>query len=355
MSHEIRTPMNGIVGCAHLLCECDLDQTARKEYKEMIHMCCNQLLGTVNDVLDLANIESRNMEINNSAVTINSFLMDIYESYLPAALNKNLKLGLDINKSYNNISFQSDKVKLKKILTNLIDNAIQHTLSGFVDFGYQIQDNSFIFFVKDSGVGIDQAQQESIFQPFLQAGSHISRDYRGSGLGLTLVQKYVNMLGGIIWLESKAGSGTTFFFSLPCTKTSVGPAEKCTLKSESKSLKTCLIVDDIEMNFIYLQYLLIPMGFSVLWAKDGNQAIEMSLDHLEIDLVLMDIRLPNTNGYEATRKIKEKRPCLRIIAQTANALPEERKKALASGCDDYITKPIYKERIESLISTYFEG
>jgi PAS domain S-box-containing protein len=355
MSHEIRTPMNGIVGYAHLITEIDLDQETRNDYKEIIHLCCDRLIGTINDILDMAKIESGQVIVKNSWVDINNLFNEINDSCSNMALKKNLDLRHNSSEQEAGLKILTDEEKLNSILINLVNNAIRFTRNGYVEYGYKTEVGHLEFYVKDTGIGISASQHEIIFQPFCQAESNISNEYGGIGLGLTLTKKYVTLLGGKIWLESTPGEGTIFHFTIPKICETKKMNEKLSLRKSADQQKTCLIADDLEMNYKYLHALVTKMGFNVLWAKDGNEAIEMALSNSDIDLVLMDIRMPLIDGYEATRVIKEKRPGLPIIAQSANALSDDRKKALESGCDDYITKPINNDKFNILINSYFDS
>ena len=358
MSHEIRTPMNGIVGFAHLLSEAQLDNDTREEYKLGIHICCNQLLSRVNDILDIAKIESGQVSVSKSKVNIHKLLQEKLVFFSSLAREKNLNLSLNPANSDNSDNSDlliTDKAKLNKIITNLLDNAIRFTHSGFIEFGYQVHDTNIEFYVKDTGIGISPSHYDIIFQPFRQADNEISQEFGGTGLGLTIAKTYVEMLGGKIWLESQFGKGTTFFFTLPFANSTEKHSEKSPARKNLNQSKTCLVVEDMEINYVYLKALLEPLGFNVLWAKDGKNGIEMALKNDDIDLVLMDIRLPGTDGYEATRIIKEKRPKLPVIAQSAYALHDERKRALEAGCDDYVTKPIYRDEFRSVLSAFFDS
>lgn len=355
MSHEIRTPMNGIVGFVHLLTETEPDKDEKKEYKEGLHLCCNQLLSRINDILDIAKIESGQITISDREVNINDLLNTILIEFTPIANTKKPQIGLYYKENAINLTIISDKVKLNKILMNLIDNAIRFTQNGHVEFGFENHDNFLEFFVTDTGIGISPDHHEIIFQPFCQADSEISQDYGGTGLGLAIVKTYVLMLGGKIWLKSEPGIGSTFYFTIPKKRTEELLSETGLIKNKILHSGKCLVVDDMEMNYNYLKALMKPLGFNTIWAKNGYEGIEVALSDTSIDLILMDIRMPDIDGYSATKIIKGKRPDLPIIAQSAHALADERKKAMDSGCDYYITKPIYKEELKSVLSTYFEN
>ena len=305
-------------------------------------------------MLDIAKSESGQVEINTSRVYINDLLKEIFEKFSTIALKKNLGFRINPGNIVHEQTLKTDKSKLSKIIINLIDNAFRFTHSGSVEFGYIVLDSGIEFYVKDTGIGISQFQHEIIFQPFCQADIQISQEYGGTGLGLTIAKTYVEMLGGTIWLESQPGIGTTFFFTLPDVRSEKDSVKTSSVREKKSLPKTSLIVEDIEMNYIYLKALLEPLGFKVLWAKDGNEAIEMALSNNDINLVLMDIRMPNTDGYKATRIIKEKRPDLPIIAQSACALIDEKMKAIESGCNGYVAKPIYKDEFKTVLSTFFE-
>lgn len=306
LSHEIRTPMNGIVGCAHLLTETDIENSTRKEYSEIIHSCCDQLLDIINNMLDMAKIESGQMIVDNGWVNINDLLNDIHEICNREALKKNLELRINNINSIQECSLFTDQSKLNRVILNLIDNAIRFTTSGYIEIGYTDHSGCMEFYVKDTGIGITPLQQEIIFKPFCHSESLITQEQGRTGLGLAISGKYISLLGGKIWLKSQPGVGTTFYFTLPKIQEKNKSAEKLSTRKNQNHQKTCLIVDDMEMNYLYLQALITPMGFSVLWARDGNQAIEMALGNNNIDLILMDIRLPLIDGCEATKVIKEK-------------------------------------------------
>jgi signal transduction histidine kinase/CheY-like chemotaxis protein len=328
MSHEIRTPMNGIIGFSQLLLQPGLSSLTLKEYAEFISLSCNQLLNIINDIIDISRIETNQIKLQMNQINVFDFINEILATYRPVVSAKNLNLRLGVGISQQNGLVVSDKEKLKRIFSNLIDNAIQFTTNGYIEIGFSRKDRLMEFYVKDTGIGIASSNHEIIFEHFLKIEKR-STNSGGTGLGLTISKSYVTMLGGSIWVDSKLGEGSTFYFSIP-DNIRVESNNKINISEMNHSLnnmKTCLIVDDLEMNYVYLKALLTPAGFKLLWAKDGDEAIFMSLNE-PVDIVLMDLRMPNTDGYEATKIIKSKRPGLPVFAQTACALLDEKERAI---------------------------
>ena len=342
INHEIRTPMNGIVGFTQLLIQPGIEQETKEQYKDIIEHSCNQLLNVINDIIEISSIETEQVTLQNTQINISVFLNSTLKPFKSAAAKKNLSLQLNMESVRKSLNIISDITKLNKILSNLIDNAIRFTSEGYVEVGCLQSDTFIEFYVKDTGIGIPSLEHEIIFERFRQAENSVSQNAGGTGLGLAISKSYVTMLGGSIWVDSKPGEGSRFSFKIPLNAVnSIIQSESKAITSFNYNSKTCLVVDDIEMNYIYLKALLSSVGFNVLWAKDGDEAIYKSLNE-PVDIVLMDLKMPNTNGYEATKIIKSRCPELPIIAQTACALLEEIELAFEAGCDDYLLKPINK-------------
>ena len=356
VSHEIRTPLNGILGFSGLLSEEGISKEDIKDYTTIIQTSGHRLLDTVNNVLDISKIETGQIIIKNSPFSINSLLADLYSFFSPPANSKSIELSLIKGMDDSLSLIKSDEAKLNQVFSNLINNAIKFTPKGAIEFGYKIQDVFIICFVKDTGLGIPPEFQEKIFDRFTQADISITRGFEGAGLGLAICKGLVEALGGKIWLESEIDKGSTFYFTIPNSsvqETEANLDEKKEIKNNYSS-EIILIVEDDWASFRYLSKVLSSSNFTLLHAENGERAIEHVKKSPEIKFVLMDIKMPIMDGFEATKQIKLLRPELPIIAQTAYAFSEERAKILAIGCDDYLSKPIEKNKLLKLIDKYLK-
>ncbi len=357
MSHEIRTPMNGILGFAELLKQPKLSGKEQKMFIEIIEKSGERMLNIINDLINISKIESGQMDIQFSETNINEQLLFLYNFFKLEASQKKLNLVVNYPNSDNVIYIKTDKEKVYAILTNLIKNAIKFTDSGTIEFGCEVVENKLVFHIKDTGIGIPLNKQKSIFERFVQVSSGMTNEYEGAGLGLAISKAYVEMLGGEIWMESEPGKGTCFYFTLPLN-----------LKNETESLKmdvqveieesdnenkviTILIAEDDEISLVYLNHILKTDYMNILTAKTGAEAVEICRNNYDIELVLMDINMPVYNGDIASQIIKEFRPGLPIIAQTAFALEEDKEKYKGS-FDDYITKPINADELKQKIRKF---
>ena len=256
---------------------------------------------------------------------------------------------------------KTDREKLYAILTNLIKNAIKFTNDGSIEFGCERKGNYLEFFVKDTGLGISDSQKKIIFERFRQANDTVSRTHEGSGLGLAISKAYAEILGGNIWVESKEGKGSTFYFTLPfhteyeIAEKKVVEKEKSYSKEENKikNLKV-LIVEDDAISKLLITIAVKPFSREIIKVSTGIEAIEACRKNPDIDLVMMDINMPEMGGYEATNEIREFNKNLVIIAQTANGMQSDHDKAIAAGCTDYISKPINITTLSTLICKYFK-
>jgi CheY-like chemotaxis protein len=246
----------------------------------------------------------------------------------------------------------TDRSRLRQILTNLLNNAIKFTNAGHIKFGYQRINNYLEFFVEDTGIGIPEELHEKVFEPFRQADLEITNRYGGTGLGLTISRRLVELLGGKIRVESRQGNGSVFYFTLPFEQNTLKNTAEEPKKIKKKTYDMLvLIVEDDEVNYLFLETVLSKSNIKTIRAVNGIEAVEICAVNNDINLILMDIKLPFLNGYEATRRIKIIKPDLPIIAQTAYAMHEDREKALEAGCDGYISKPIITSELLKLIDT----
>jgi PAS domain S-box-containing protein len=356
MSHEIRTPLNGILGFAEFLKDPDLDRDQVETYIGIIDASSKQLLTIINDILDISKIKADQITIVNEKVNITELLEELYDQNKEQAELKNLDFILNPRNLDKNIITKTDSAKLQQVFSNLINNAIKFTSSGSVEFGFDIQDHALSFYVKDSGIGIAPEDQDLIFKPFSKVENSAARKYGGNGLGLAISKALVEKLGGTIALSSSIGQGATFTFSLPLSEANGSTANQRT-KVESQVIKnrsqaTVLIAEDEVYNYYYVEELLKPMKIKTLHAWNGAEAVEMVKNNKEISLVLMDIKMPEMDGLTATRLIKEMKPQLPVVAQTAYESREDRDKAMASGVDYYMTKPISRVLFMEVMNTY---
>ena len=350
MSHEIRTPMNGIIGFTDLLQEPDFTDDDKKQFIESIKKSGDRMLNTVNDIVEISKIEVGEITIRKKIIDINEKINDIISFFKPEANAKGIDLRMVLTNSNNNAIIETDESKFESIVTNLVKNAIKYSNSGSIEFGYKIVDDKLKFYCKDTGIGIAPDRQKAIFNRFEQADISDTKAFEGSGLGLAITKAYVEILNGEIWVESVKGEGSTFYFTLPFIPTKTETEQKTNKTAASphkpqnaKNKLKILIVEDDETSILYLETLLSSFNAELYFAVTGIEAIEQIKKHSDIDLILMDIKLPIMNGYEATRKIREFNKEVKIIAQTAYALEGDRKKALESGCDDYLPKPLNKD------------
>lgn len=361
MSHEIRTPMNGILGFSDLLKTEQLTSEKQQEYIEVIEKSGERMLSTINDLIDISKIEANQMEVSVSQTNVDEEIEYLYAFFRPEVEQKGIKFLSKREHPAEDVIIETDKEKLSAILSNLIKNAIKYTIEGSIELGYHMKENSIEFYVTDTGIGIAKDLQETIFERFVQADLSETRPYEGAGLGLSITKAYVDMLGGAMWIKSEEGKGSTFYFTLPANyKTKNTDDSKPLFKNRTHNknfLKniTLLIVEDDETAQNYLSELMEDHCKKVIYARTGVEAVELCHKNLEIDLILMDIKMPQMDGYEATRKIRELNTEVIIIAQTAYATPADQEKAINAGCNDYLTKPIKSEDFFAMIHKYVES
>ncbi|MHA6280159.1 response regulator [Salinimicrobium sp. CAU 1759] len=354
MSHEIRTPMNGIIGFLSLLKEPDLDSASREKYIDIVNKSGKRLLTTINNIIEISKIDTRQIEVRHTNVDLNEVMNFYYNFFIRQAKEKGLELHLTCKLPPGKEHVLTDKFILDNILTNLINNALKFTNEGIVELGVDLKGNFVKFWIKDSGIGIPVERQKAIFERFVQANLNMTRAHEGSGLGLAIVKAYVEILNGKIWLESEEGKGSTFYFEIPYIPAEVEPPEEVEPlqeQFEGEHLKV-LVAEDDNISFLFIQQLLNLQEVEVLRATDGRQVIEMARNNPDISLILMDIKMPEINGIEATREIRKFNPSVPIIAQSAYTFSNEQDKAMEAGCNGYITKPINKSDLLKLIKQY---
>ena len=361
MSHEIRTPMNGILGFTELLKSPNLAGEEQQEYIKIIEKSGIRMLNIINDIISISKVESGQVDIVLSETNINEQIEYLYTFFKPEAKQKGIQLSINNPLSENETIINTDREKIYAILTNLVKNALKFTYTGSIEFGYAKKGNHLEFFVKDTGLGIPSSQQKIIFERFRQANDTISRSHEGSGLGLAISKAYVEMLGGKIWVESKEGKGSSFYFTIPFDKKleskdkiiSKKDVGKQKTENEIKDLKV-LIVEDDSISKLLITIAVKPFSKEILKVSTGFEAIEACRNNPDIDLVMMDINMPEMGGYEATERIREFNKNLVIIAQTANGMQSDRDEAIAAGCTDYISKPVNIAALSELIHKYFK-
>jgi len=352
ISHEIRTPMNGIIGFASLLDDDDIDEDLKKQYLGIITGSSNRLLDIVNEMLDISLIETGNLKVNQQKVDVNRMIDESYESY---HLQINPMVSMSCSKSLTgeNAIILTDGVKVRQILNNLLSNAVKFTEKGEIAFGYTLNDNQLEFFVKDTGIGIPVDLHDQIFDRFRKADTELTRFYDGVGLGLSICKGNLNLLNGSISVDSEPGKGSVFRFSIPYEKSDITLKNPATGNTQIQSSNTgklvVLVAEDEITNFRYIRELLSGTNIEIIHAPNGQSAIEACEKRPDINIVLMDLKMPVVDGYEAAKKILSFRSDLPLIAQTAYAMPEEREKTHLAGFSGYISKPFEKDQLLDLI------
>ena len=366
ISHEIRTPLNAIVGFSGLFSDPDLSQEDKERFSEIIKSRSDDLLQIINDIFEISRIVSGNEIVTKEQVVVNDILDEMevdFRQKLRQSKKTNLQLIGEKKLSVDQSKLITDRHILKRVFSNLIDNAIKFTESGMIRFGYHLPDHhTFTCYVSDTGIGISTKNQEVIFEHFRQAViENPKKLYGGTGLGLSVCKGSLALLGGKIWVESVPGEGSVFYFTIPFEQP---PAQKTKPKRKPDDIqeeaaynwsgKKLLLLEDEESNMEFLRIIFIPTKAELVCARNGRELRNLlgSLD--TFNLVLLDVRLPDANGWELAKEIKAIRSDLPVIAQTAYAMASDRQKSEEVGCDNYISKPIRKEALLEMLAKYLE-
>lgn len=365
MSHEIRTPMNAIIGFSQLLDDAGLTTEERNHYINLIQNSGNDLMTLIDDIIDISKIEAGQMKIFKSQYMLDQLMIELFKGFREHLKTGNKAEHLEIlytaPEGSENVVIHTDIDRFKQVVRNLFYNAIKFTDKGFIEFGYKIKQdrhhNDLLFFVKDTGIGIEKDKKEVIFNSFTQANESDTRLYGGTGLGLAICKNIVSLLGGQIWVESEPGKGATFYFTLPhlVHSTEVKKLDTQSNVSQSKEFnwsdKYIMVVEDDDSSYDFFERTLRRTKANITRAEDGLQAVT-KFEQNNFDLILMDIRLPRMDGYKTMKKIKSQNPEVPVIAQTAYAMQGEKEKCLKSGFDDYLSKPIKINDLLKMISRY---
>ena len=346
ISHEIRTPMNAIMGFARLLDSPDLTPEKTKTFADTILQSGQELLSIISDIINMSTIEAEQISLHQSTVNLNSSMRILYDDFDKMAQNKHLVFELHKGLPDAAAKILADESKLHQIMRNLLHNAFKFTKTGFVKFGYDLDGDMLELFVLDSGIGIDETLHEAIFQKFRQAEMSLNRKYGGSGLGLAISKAYAELMGGAISVVSSPDEGSLFKLSIPYKTPPINDLQKNKRQIRELTLfkePTILVAEDEDLNFLLIKELLSRMALHILRAENGKRAVELFREHPEISLILMDIRMPVMDGFEATQIIRSEQPAMPIIAITAYAHNDEEQMVHQLGFSDYISKPFTSE------------
>jgi PAS domain S-box-containing protein len=365
MSHEIRTPMNSIMGFSELLVKNFNNKDKLEKFSEIINQRCNDLLEIINDILDISKIESGQWPVNNeicNLVELFDELASFFKEHQKRIGKQEINFIMHCHCDASVSTIITDKIKLKQIFINLISNAFKFTEAGKIEGGCRnTDDQKLLFYVSDTGIGIPADKYEEVFERFIQLKNTKKLSVGGTGLGLSIVKGLIGLLGGDIRIESEVEDlsvgrkgGTTFYFSFPCEiakSEATTTASATELKVFDLSGKTILLVEDDYFNTLYIKEILSETGVRIVHTDFGAKAAQLAALQMP-DLVLMDIRLPDMSGYETIQQMLQYKPCLKIIAQTAYASHDDRLKALSAGCIGYISKPIKRDILFSLLNKH---
>ncbi|MFO7369449.1 MAG: PAS domain S-box protein [Bacteroidales bacterium] len=354
VSHEIRTPMNGILGFLELLKRPHLTEENKEKFIAVVNQSGERLLETINKIVEVSRIESGQVDISFVEVDICEIMTYQYDFFKEQATGRGIDLKLNMD-AISDFKIMTDRFKLEGIFTNLINNAIKFTPKGYIEFGAYQDKGDLVFYVKDTGLGIPENKQDAIFERFVQADLSLTRPYEGSGLGLSIVKAYAEIIGGSVRVESKPGEGSTFYVTIPLMVSKEPDLEAAIQNLPEIAVNSrvrILIAEDDDVSISYLKTILEGDWNELIVCTNGISTVETVRSQPDISIVLMDIRMPEMSGIDATKEIRKFNKTIPIIAQTANALINDQNEALEAGCNEYLTKPLNRAKLLDLILKY---
>ncbi|MFO7622485.1 MAG: ATP-binding protein [Bacteroidales bacterium] len=364
ISHEIRTPLNSVVGFSNLLLANDITPEVKEEYIEHINHNSEKLLQIIGDIIDLSRLESSQIEIAYEEASVNEIVSEIVEEARKIIKRNDKPIILNVRNEFENNSDQifTDRVWLKRVLSHLMDNAVKFTLEGSILFSYALENDFLIFRIRDTGIGINKENLGRIFEEFRQEIDGHHRPFEGLGVGLTLAKEVIERMGGRIFVQSEKGVGSEFSFSVPYRPAGGGTKLKAKTYVPDEqthpinwSSRKCLLVDDNRDVLVYLNRILLDTGVTIFTARSGIEALDIVKNTPDLDVVLLDMQMPEMNGIEATREIRKIRKNLPIIAQTAFIFEDDKDIILEAGCDACLIKPIRKDHLLTVMSGFIKS
>jgi len=356
------------MGFSDLLGDPDLPNDKLLYFSEQINTSSNNLVNLIDNIIDIAKVESGGVSIKLSECKINDLLLDLYAYFDNEIKEKGKdKVYLKLRRASKNKDFAilSEPYRLRRILSNILKNAVNYTDSGEIEFGYSIQNGKsdekttsqgqmLQFFVRDKGKGISKEKLDLIFDRFRQSEDSYTKQFEGAGLSLPISRAYVELLGGEMWCESVEGEGSEFYFTVPCkiVKGKPGTPDTVTITKANLENINILVAEDVESNYRFIESVLKRSKARLIWSKNGKEALEKFKEDKSIDLILMDMRMPLMSGFEATKEIRKINKEIPIIAQTAFTGTEDKELFLDTGCNDYISKPIDKDLLIKVVGKY---
>lgn len=361
ISHEIRTPLNSVVGFSNLLLADDITSDVRAEYVEHINYNSEKLLQIIGDIIDLSRLESSQIEIRYEETSLNTLINEIMEETRKTIKRSEKPIMLSIRNNFiesGDLIF-TDRLWLKRVLNHLMDNAVKFTLDGSIEFICGLENDFITFRIKDTGIGINKENLSRIFEEFRQEINGHHRPFEGLGVGLTLAREVVERMGGKISVQSEKGIGSVFCFTLPyrpagSPRFKIEESEDCSAVLPDWSPRKCLLVDDNKDILIYLRRILNDTGINILTARSGYEAIQLIKFTPDINVVLLDMQMPEMNGIEVTKEIRKLRQNLPIIAQTAFIFEDDKDIILEAGCDACLIKPIRRDHLLTTMAGFLK-